>query len=384
MPLEWLLIIIPVVFGLGWFAARLDIRHIRNSAAELPRAYLRGLTELLNGHEEKALDSFSNIAPVDTLPPELQFTVGELSRRRGDYQRALGTHQKLQADERLTESDRDRALWELAKDCSAMGFSDAAEQYARPLAETPAYRDRVFNFLLKNYQSRRHYRAALTLIENAADEEVRRLHRRTAAHLLCQLALSDDNQSVQLLEQALGTDPTCARARLQLAQRALAAQQPERALDYCLTLADDTPEYLWLTAETVTGAYAQLRDVAGGRQLLRRWLEHHPAPLLFSETMKIIARQIDAADDEDSRRELTVYRQNIIDDAVITAGNIQSAVYYIETRINGAATPGWLAAQKILLNTCRKALICNQCSYEMDSFSWQCPCCLRWGSFQQQ
>ena len=384
MPLEWLLIIIPVVFGLGWFAARLDIRHIRNSAAELPRAYLRGLTELLNGNEDKALDSFSNIAPVDTLPPELQFTVGELSRRRGDYQRALRTHQQLQADERLNETDRNRALWELAKDCAAMGFSDAAEQYARLLAETPGYRDRVFNFLLKNYQSRRRYRNALTLIENIADEETRRLHRKTAAHLLCQLARSDETRCTELLNQALAIDPTCARARHQLAQQALAAGQPQQALDYCLALANDTPDYVWLTAETVTEAYEQMQDAGDGRKILLRWLEQHPSPLLLAETMKILARQINAAADETVRNSLNACRHKIIDDAVSATGTMESAVYYIEARISDEATPGWLAAQKILLNACRKALICTDCAYEMNSFSWQCPCCLRWESFRQQ
>ena len=44
----WWLLAIPLVFGLGWVAARLDARQLRTEQSSLPRSYFKGLNFLLN------------------------------------------------------------------------------------------------------------------------------------------------------------------------------------------------------------------------------------------------------------------------------------------------------------------------------------------------
>ena len=44
----WWLILIPIVFALGWIAARVDFRQMLSETKQLPDSYFRGLNFLLN------------------------------------------------------------------------------------------------------------------------------------------------------------------------------------------------------------------------------------------------------------------------------------------------------------------------------------------------
>lgn len=397
MPYEWLVIALPVAFLLGWAAARMDIGHIKKSAAELPRAYLRGLRELLNGNEEQSLEAFSEIASHETLPTDLQFTVGELSRRRGDYRRALKTHQRLQTNEKLPEETRNRALWEMAQDCAAMGFLDAAEQYALMLGEVADYKERVFDFLLDNYQKRRRHQKALTLIKEA-DAGARQMHQKTAAQLCCQLAQNSDggtdgadgaSSATAFLEDALSINPMCAHARLLLAAAALNAAPPQAqaALQHYDAIATDTPQYLWLAAEGLLRAHALGGNAGRGREVLCRWLRDFPSTMLYKTAIALL--EAERADSEGAEKQaIDDCLAQVASEFVLTSESLEAVVHFIEQRQGNDNGNGerqqWLAVKKILLASCGKAFVCAECSYEMNRFTWQCPCCLSWESFTQQ
>jgi lipopolysaccharide biosynthesis regulator YciM len=44
----WQLLLVPLFFGLGWAAARVDIRQVVHESRALPRSYFQGLNFLLN------------------------------------------------------------------------------------------------------------------------------------------------------------------------------------------------------------------------------------------------------------------------------------------------------------------------------------------------
>ena len=52
----WWLLGIPAFFGLGWIAARVDIRQLVSESRTLPRGYFKGLNHLLNDQPDKAID----------------------------------------------------------------------------------------------------------------------------------------------------------------------------------------------------------------------------------------------------------------------------------------------------------------------------------------
>ncbi|MGO1767439.1 MAG: lipopolysaccharide assembly protein LapB, partial [Advenella sp.] len=67
----WWLILIPILFGLGWIAAKVDVRQIVSESRNLPDSYFRGLNFLLNEDHDKAIDAFVEVAKLDSETTEL-------------------------------------------------------------------------------------------------------------------------------------------------------------------------------------------------------------------------------------------------------------------------------------------------------------------------
>lgn len=61
----WWLLSIPIFFGLGWIAARIDIKQLLSESRSLPKGYFKGLNFLLNEQPDKAIDAFIEIVRLD-------------------------------------------------------------------------------------------------------------------------------------------------------------------------------------------------------------------------------------------------------------------------------------------------------------------------------
>ena len=82
-------------FALGWLASRLDLRQWQREQRESPKAYFKGLNLLLNEQHDKAIDAFIEAVQQDPDTSELHFALGNLFRRRGEYERAVRVHEHL-------------------------------------------------------------------------------------------------------------------------------------------------------------------------------------------------------------------------------------------------------------------------------------------------
>src|SRR6187397_386353 len=112
----WWLLALPLFFGLGWLAARIDIRHLLTESRALPTSYFKGLNFLLNEQPDKAIEAFIEVVKVDPQTIELHFALGSLFRRRGEYDRAIRMHQNLLERADLGEEQRLQAQVELGQD----------------------------------------------------------------------------------------------------------------------------------------------------------------------------------------------------------------------------------------------------------------------------
>ncbi len=124
---SWLLISLPVAFVLGWLASRFDIRQLKLENRQAPKAYFRGLNFLLNEQQDQAIDAFIEAVQNDPDTQELHFALGNLFRRRGEYQRAVRVHEHLLGRGDLSRADRERAQHALAQDFLRAGLLDRAE-----------------------------------------------------------------------------------------------------------------------------------------------------------------------------------------------------------------------------------------------------------------
>ena len=133
----WLLLLLPLSFGLGWLASRLDLRQLKLQHHKAPTAYFKGLHHLLNEQEDQAIDAFIEAVQNDPDTAELHFALGNLFRRRGEFERAIRVHEHLLSRADTSQKDRDRAQHALSQDFLKAGLLDRAEQALNRLAGTP-------------------------------------------------------------------------------------------------------------------------------------------------------------------------------------------------------------------------------------------------------
>ncbi len=369
MTIEWFLILLPVVFLLGWFSARLDIRHIRKTAGALPSAYLRGLSHLLRGEKNLALDCFLQAQPLDPESIELQFAIGELSRNRGDYRRALKAHETICENESLPAEDRMRARWELACDYSDMGFFDLAEKHAILLCDDAGYEERAGGMLLEIRQRAHDYQRAVDILKKMPANALL-MRRQTHAHLLCecamQLSSTHHDEKRSLLNSALEADGRCVRANLLLGDIASEQKDFAAAAQYYLTAAQQNSDYLFLVAPRFLAAQEAQNNIEEGREKILNWLRESPSAVLFNAIYSDLAARGMAAE--------------LSTESVLRGLGPAAATMWADEQLrtsSDAERDFWHSLKKTFATIHWK---CETCGYQSDEFTWQCHNCLAWES----
>ena len=214
--LVWILLGLPLVFMLGWGASRLDLRQLRAQNRDAPKAYFKGLNFLLNEQQDQAIDAFIEAVQNDPDTSELHFALGNLFRRRGEYDRAVRVHEHLLSRGDLSGADRDRAQHALALDYLKAGLLDRAEDALARLEGT-AFEGQARLARLAIFERSRDWPQAA--------EVARKMHAAgqgdfstRQAHYLCEQAQSErtagnSSAAIVRLEQALGAAPWASRPR---------------------------------------------------------------------------------------------------------------------------------------------------------------------------
>jgi lipopolysaccharide biosynthesis regulator YciM len=185
----WVLLGFPIAFALGWLASRIDLRQLRIENHQAPKAYFRGLNFLLNEQQDQAIDAFIEAVQNDPDTSELHFALGNLFRRRGEYERAVRVHEHLMSRGDLAQPERDRAQHALALDFLKAGLLDRAEAALRKLEGT-SYEEEARLALLSIYERSRDWQHA-TDIASKLDSASHGSFSGRQAHYLCEQAASD-------------------------------------------------------------------------------------------------------------------------------------------------------------------------------------------------
>ena len=212
----WWLILIPILFGLGWIAARVDVRQMMSETRQLPDSYFKGLNFLLNEDHDKAIDAFVEVAKLDTETIELHFALGSLFRRRGEIERAIRVHQSLLSRADLPKNDRDHAQNELAQDFFKAGMFDRAEEAYKAVLDS-SYAVPANRALIRIYEAEHDWPKAIEAVRHLhtiLDEPIPQL-----IHYHCEL--------VQQSMQSKQPDVNYINEELKKAEQALLKQQGE-------------------------------------------------------------------------------------------------------------------------------------------------------------
>ena len=213
--LQWLLLGLPLTFALGWLASRFDLRQWQREQKDSPKAYYKGLNLLLNEQHDKAIDAFIEAVQQDPDTSDLHFALGNLFRRRGEFERAVRVHEHLLHRADLPRSERDRAQHALAQDFMKAGLFDRAESAYLALDGT-AFDTEARLALLTLHERSRDWRAAVEVAQSsrtAAPARSRRASRTTGARSRSKPTQSSRRPTPTPHSSAPATPPRRPRAR---------------------------------------------------------------------------------------------------------------------------------------------------------------------------
>ena len=373
--LSWILLGLPIAFGLGWLASRFDLRQLRAENRRAPKAYFKGLNFLLNEQQDQAIDAFIEAVQNDPDTSELHFALGNLFRRRGEYDRAVRVHEHLLSRGDLSRTDRERAQHALALDFLKAGLLDRAEDALHRLEGTP-FEEQAHLALLAIYERSRDWPQAAAIARKMHDAGQGDFSTRQA-HYLCEQALALSGQgdpagAQALLDQAVAAAPEAARARIELARLQRMMGHPAEVLSTLRTLSTRNPTALPLAAPMLVEAAHATQRTAEVQALLQAHYTQAPSLDVLESLVAI-----DAANPA-------------------TEGTArQRYVQHLDTERSLVAAAQWLAGEKLeheefhpqiqrALEHAVKPLTryrCAACGFEARQHFWQCPGCQTWDSY---
>jgi lipopolysaccharide assembly protein B len=365
--LTWLLWGLPVAFGLGWLASRLDLRQLRIENRLAPKAYFRGLNFLLNEQQDQAIDAFIEAVQNDPDTSELHFALGNLFRRRGEYERAVRVHEHLLSRGDLTRADRHRAQHALALDYLKAGLLDRAEEALRKLEGT-AYQEQALLALLAIYERSRDW-AQASEIARKLDAAGSAQFGGRQAHYLCEEATAaPPEEAERLLRLAMQEAPQAPRPQIELAALKRRAGDAEGAFALLSRLAHAVPPAIPLMARPLAEA-----ALACGKR---------------DEALEILQGSY----------ELTPSLDVLDGIAGLEPDPADARAWYVrhlEREPSLVAAAKWIAGEKLeheqfhpdvqrALDHAVKPLTryrCAACGFEAKQHFWHCPGCQAWDSY---
>ncbi len=374
----WWLLALPLFFGLGWLAARIDIRHLVRESRALPRSYFAGLNFLLNEQPDRAIDSFIEATSKDPQTVELQFALGNLFRRRGETDRAIQIHQALAAREDVRAEQRLNARLELGLDFLKAGLLDRAEETFVGLRGS-AVDIEALHHLLDIYQQEKEWHKAIDIARALPENESHRAQK-DIAQFLCELATQALAQSRMgdarsLLGEALATHRKCVRALMLFGDAAAAEQKWEEAIEHWQRIEQQNPVYLALVASRMADAYRKLGRERQGITLLKSYLERHASLDLLDVVFK------EELDTEGPTGALTLVREELRRNPTLL-GLDKLLEAQMQTLPPEARTDSDLMKNIIHAHTRRVARYrCDSCGFKARQFHWRCPACGGWETY---
>lgn len=365
----------PVAFVLGWMASRMDMRQLRMENRQAPKAYFKGLNFLLNEQQDQAIDAFIEAVQSDPDTSELHFALGNLFRRRGEYERAVRVHQHLLSRGDLEPDDRHRAQHALALDYLKAGLLDRAEDALLKLEGT-RFEPQARLALLANYERSRDWEHAAHIAEKLESSGQGSFKGRMA-HYLCEqaatlVAAKDTAQAQALLEHAVHIAPDAPRPRVDLAR--LQSQLGDIPLA-CTTL-----------TEAMAAAPAAVALIAPRLAQYAINAQRGAATLELLKTSYAQAPSLDVLD-------AIVALEAVSTDSTTSARDWYA--HHLEKEPSLVAAAKWIAGEKLeheqfhpqvqrALDHAVKPLTryrCAACGFEAKQHFWQCPGCQAWDSY---
>ncbi len=377
LDLTWLLLGLPLAFALGWLASRLDLRQLKRERDDSPRTYFKGLNLLLNEQQDQAIDAFIEAVQNDPDTTELHFALGNLFRRRGEYDRAVRVHEHLVGRGDLSEAERTRARLALAQDFMKAGLFDRAEAAWTALLGT-SYDGEAQLALLSLYERSRGWEQAAQVARRLEGRGLGSFGARIA-HYECERAEELDaegrrDEAAAALARAQAAAPEALRPWVLAGQRLQKQGDAAGALRAWDALHERHGGAFVLVATDYAACALATGQADAAREVLQRALAAQPAIELLQ-----------ALETLDAGRPVAERLPRIL-------AHLRSHPTLAAAQLLLPLPPAELGedARTALRDTVARAARplqryrCASCGFEAQRHFWQCPGCLAWDSYPPQ
>ena len=374
----WYLIAVPILFAAGWWLRGVDFKQRKKAAQGLDEHYAKGLSLLLSDDPvktDKAIDLFIEAVRLDPETIELHHALGNLFRRRGQFDRAIRIHSFLVNRAELPAAERGTALTELALDYLKAGMYDRAEGAYEQLAGFKGREAEALDALMHIYCTEHEWMKAVETAERL-QKSGKDLHVEIS-HYYCELAnlarlTRDATRAGEFVNDALKANPANARALSLAADLALDAGKADEALQAWAEIEKVKPTYAPLIAAKKADVLAETDKTAAMNYLKD----------VFEKSGSIDVLQA------------AVARMSVWADAPAAAAFAGDALkkrpslsaFAVLCNLRSKANPDDEQARLLADVTTKQSKLfaryqCSHCGFLAHTFTWQCPGCERWDSF---
>jgi lipopolysaccharide assembly protein B len=374
----WWLLAFPLFFGLGWMAARIDIKHLVTESRALPLSYFKGLNFLLNEQPDKAIEAFIEVVKVDPQTIELHFALGSLFRRRGEVERAIRMHQNLAERPDLEAEQRTQAVFELAQDYLKAGLLDRAEEYFTQLAGT-RFEEQAANFLLEIYEQVKDWPKAIATAERLEGLSGQS-RQKEIANFYCELAAGEIMQSRfesarPHLARALSHHRLCVRANMLLGDVERALDRDQEAIEAWTRIETQNPEFLALVAQRLVEAFRRLNRTEEAVHLLKEYLARYASIDLLNVAFQAV---LETQGPESAYR---LVREELRRNPTLLGLDKLLEAQILDTPVE--RRPDLELVKNLVHQHTRNLAMyrCVNCGFRARQFYWRCPACNAWESY---
>ncbi|WP_312261219.1 tetratricopeptide repeat protein [Candidatus Igneacidithiobacillus taiwanensis] len=368
-----LVLLIPVAFALGWWAAAKIGR--RSAPTPIPRIYVQGLGHLLGERNDEAVKAFLDALRQYPESSDLLLALGRLFRRRGELERALGVHQHLLEQQDLDVLQQQEVLLEIARDYLKAGILNRAESILRDLLQRDPGSRTARELLAEVYELGADWEQAIRVRQDL-QEQGGEGQASIIALLYCEMAeekLHDNLEAVQALlveaERADASSP-----RLALLRGRIAHQQGN-----------------WVAAASHWSTLLRSDHIAILGQVLDPFLESlqncGELPQCQAWRKELLARASTAS--LLSRLVLALRRVEgepaVIDflrASLLRSSDLLTLQFYLRAGGDPLPVLSELRHAVTELPLSEGVFQCHHCGYQTIEFYWRCPSCRRWGTFR--
>lgn len=371
------IILLPVFFAMGWFAARVDMKTVLKQAKSIPSGFYKSLDALVDRNSGCAARELAEVVDGRPQSYDLNLTLGKLYRQRGENDKAINIHRTMLDSPDTVGEKRARVLFELARNYQSAGLVDRAEQIFLGLQDGEMAHE-ARQHLLHIYQQDRDWEKAVETARLLSHDE--QTYQFEIAQFYCELAQaslfkSNFDAARFHIGKALEANKKCTRANMILGDLEYRLGNFPAAVDAYAAIEQQNHAYLSMVGEKLYEAYAAQGKPEEGLDRLTGYMQTFPELDLIQvvyEKSLLLKGEKEAAQ---TAVELVRRRPDL------------NGVYRLLGLKLSDLNPAWKADADMMRSVIGRQLQrsvmyrCRNCHFKSQAFFWHCPACNKWQTF---